>query len=248
MASSRRSCRNHPNIFCYICGEYTLEKNRKPVTDFVTRVYLGYFGVKLADQDKIWAPHIVCKTCTEHLRQWTSGNRSGLKFGIPMVWREPRNHHDDCYFCLVNIIGINRNNRSKWTYPDLDSARRPYPHSDEVPIPTFSCLPELPENEDLSHMSDDIQDNRSEESDSDFAGPSSTAQNFNQHELNDLIRDLNLSKESSKLLASRLKEKNLLDSETKITFYRNREKNLLPFFSENDQLVFSHHVGYPHDG
>lgn len=235
MTSSRRSCKNHPDVFCYICGEYTLKENRKLVTDFVKRAYLGYFGVKLGDQDKSWAPHTVCKTCTEHLRQWTNGNRS-LKFGVPMVWREPKNHHDDCYFCLVNITGINRNNRSKWTYPDLDSARRPCPHSDEVPIPAFSCLPELSENE--SHMSVDTQANRSDESDSDFVGPSTAAQNFNQHELNDLIRDLNLSKESSELLASRLKEKNLLESGTKITFYRNREKNLLPFFSENNKLVF----------
>ena len=91
-------------------------------------------------------------------------------------------------------------------------------------------------------MSDDMQANRREESDSDFAGPSSTAQNFNQDELNDLIRDLNLSKESSELLASRLNEKNVLASGTKITFYRNRQKNLLPFFSENNQLVFCNDV------
>ncbi|GBL92366.1 hypothetical protein AVEN_174668-1 [Araneus ventricosus] len=51
-----------------------------------------------------------------------------------MVWREPQNHFDDCYFCLVNINGINRNNRSKWTYPDLVSARRPDPHSELEPI------------------------------------------------------------------------------------------------------------------
>ena len=60
-----------------------------------------------------------------------------------MVWREPKNHVDDCYFCMVNITGINRNNCSKWTYPDPPSARRPSPHSHEVPIPTFHQLPEL---------------------------------------------------------------------------------------------------------
>ena len=86
-----------------------------------------------------------------------------------------------------------------------------------------------------------MEGSKSDRSDSDFAGPSSTAQKFNQPELNDLIRDLNLSKESSELLASRLKEKNLLDSETKVTFYRNREKNMIPFFSENNKLVFCSH-------
>lgn len=82
MSSSRRSCVHHPDIFCYICGEYTLLENRKTISDFVKRAYLGYFGVKLGDQDKTWAPHIVCKTCTEHLRQWTTGKRKSLKFGV----------------------------------------------------------------------------------------------------------------------------------------------------------------------
>ena len=52
MAISRRSCVNHPNVFCYICGKFTLKSSRKPISDFVKRAYLGYFGVKLGDQDK----------------------------------------------------------------------------------------------------------------------------------------------------------------------------------------------------
>ena len=66
--SSRRSCVNDSNNFCYICCEYTFEYNRKLVTDFVKQAYLAYFEVKLGDQDKSWAPHIACKTCIEHLR------------------------------------------------------------------------------------------------------------------------------------------------------------------------------------
>ena len=85
---ARRSCRNKPDVFCYICGEYTIAPNRKPVTSFLTRAYHAYFGIKLADQDKAWAPHIVSKVCIETLRRWTNGKRS-LNFGIPMVLREP---------------------------------------------------------------------------------------------------------------------------------------------------------------
>lgn len=236
MSSSKRSCVNHPDVFCYICGEYTLKENRKNISDFVKKAYVGYFGVRLGDQDKTWAPHQVCKTCTEHLRQWTNGKRRSLKFGVPMVWREPKNHVDDCYFCLVNITGINRNNRSKWTYPDLVSARRPVPHSEEVPIPTFHQLPELCEDE--SCPSDQPSDTH--EGDSEYEGMSSIPQRFNQDELNDLTRDLNLSKEASELLASRLNDKNLLERGTKITFYRTRENGLLPFFSQEDNLVFCH--------
>jgi hypothetical protein len=61
--------------------------------------------------------------------------------------------------------------------------------------------------------------------------------------LSDLIRDLNLSKESSALIASRLTEKNVLHSGTKIAFYRSREKDSLPFFTEDNNLVFCNDIG-----
>ncbi|GBM86111.1 hypothetical protein AVEN_167767-1 [Araneus ventricosus] len=141
MSSSRRRCVNHPDVFCFICEECTLKENRKTVCDFVKRVYLVYFGVMVGDQDKTWAPHQVCKTCTEHLRQWTTGKRKSEILHTDCLERT-QNHFDDCYFCLVNITGINRNNRSKRSYPDLVSARLPVPHSEE-PIPKFHQLPEL---------------------------------------------------------------------------------------------------------
>jgi hypothetical protein len=64
-----------------------------------------------------------------------------------VVWRAPKEHFDDCSFCIVNIIGINRNNRNKWSHPDLSSARRPVPHSDLVPVPPFRELQQLSEDE-----------------------------------------------------------------------------------------------------
>ena len=52
---------------------------------------------------------------------------------------------------------------------------------------------------------------------------------FDQAEINDLIRDLNLPKQSSELLASRLQEKHVLHPGTNITFYRNREQEIFRF-------------------
>lgn len=45
-----------------------------------------------------------------------------LPFGVPMGWREQQNHHEDCYFCLTNIKGINRRNKLElciliWSLP-----------------------------------------------------------------------------------------------------------------------------------
>ena len=58
-SSPRRPCLNHPNVFCYICGEYTLQSNRKGVNEFVKCTYLAHFKVMLSDQNKAWAPYIL---------------------------------------------------------------------------------------------------------------------------------------------------------------------------------------------
>src|ERR1044072_4348498 len=142
MASARRSCRNNPDFFCYICGEYKLAMHRKGITSFVKRAYQAYFQVKLDDQDKSWAPHTVCKTCVEYLQRWKKGTKTSLKFGIPMVWREPSDHETDCYFCAIDTTGINRKNRSSLQYPDLPSARRPDAHCEELPVPAGRELPD----------------------------------------------------------------------------------------------------------
>ena len=61
---------------------------------------------------------------------------------------------------------------------------------------------------------------------------------YSQSELNDLIRDLNLPKQSAEVLASRLQEKHLLKAGTSVSFYRNREENLRKYFQSDSQLVY----------
>ena len=204
--------------FCYICGEFKTTDERNRVTEFIQKAYHAYLGVQLGDQDKPWAPRVVCKTCVEHLRQWTQGSRKPLKFGIPMIRREPKNHTNDCYFCAINLTVINKKKRKSLIYPNLSSALRPVAHCDEIPITVFKELANVPnENLDVSfEEQDDLNDN-------DFVPKSSEPILFNQDELSNLIRDLNLSKESSELLASRLNDRNLLQQGTKITFYRTRD-------------------------
>ena len=103
MSSSRRSYRNDPDKFCYICGEYTFKNQRKAITDFVRKIYLAYFKVKLGDQDKPLAPYIFCKACVESLRKWVNGTLKTLEFGVRIVWREPKNHFNECHFCSVDL-------------------------------------------------------------------------------------------------------------------------------------------------
>lgn len=53
---------------------------------------------------------------------------------------------------------------------------------------------------------------------------------FTQSELNDVVRELKLSKNDSEFLASVLQQKNLLTSETKVTYYRSRSDEFLEFY------------------
>ena len=104
-------------------------------------MYYAYFGIKLGDQDKPWTPHVVCKTYVESLRQWTSGTRQSMGFGIAMVWREPTNYVDDCYFCSINVTEVNKKKRKSLSYKSFPSVIQPVGHSADIAIPDLiSCL------------------------------------------------------------------------------------------------------------
>lgn len=243
MASNiRRKCQNDPDSFCYICGSYIFSTERKrEINSFVKKAYFEYFGVKLGDQSKYWAPHVVCNMCMTNLRQWSCGKRASMGFGIPMVWREPKNHHDDCYFCLSDVKGYNKKTRRAIVYPDLPSARRPVPHGGDVPLPSpqsksmdQSSSSETSENEDNNCGRDYVPPRHSD--------ATSPPQLFSQAELNDLVRDLNLSKESAEVLGSTLKSKNLLATGTTFSWYRHREEEFTSFYSTEDLLVYCNDV------
>ena len=72
---------------------------------------------------------------------------------------------------------------------------------------------------------------------------SNQPQLFDQKELNDLIRDLNLSKESSEVLASWSKDKNLLDKDTNVTLYMNRDAKFISLFDL--ELVYCSDIKLP---
>ena len=207
MASARRSCRNKPNVFHDICGEYTIAPNRKLITSFIMRAYHAYFGIKLADQDKAWVPHMMCKACTETLHGWTNKKRN-LNFGIPMIWRELTNLVIDCYFCAVDVTGINRKNWGSLKYPDLQSARCPVAHCDEIPVLIFGELPDI-NDKDASSVEG--------HEDGEVVLEDDAPHPFSQKELNDLVHNLSLSTDSAELLASRLKEKKKPSSLTVLT-------------------------------
>ena len=174
-----------------------------------------------------------------------------------MVWREPRNHADDCYFCLTNITGFNASSRKKFKYPNLLSTMRPVPHSDDLLVPT------PPVNKDFLSSSDEEMPSREdstelislEDIESTYSGTSGNEPHWiTQEDLNDLAHDLYLSKQQSELLASRLKQWNLVQEDVRITSFRNRNKALASFFDMEKKLFYCTNIpglftslGLPHN-
>lgn len=130
---------------------------------------------------------IACRACVNHRSEWKNEKRSsGLPFAIPLLWREPKGHGNDCYFCHANIQGITVKTWITLQYSDIPSAIRPLPQSDGllVSVP----LAEHKLNPDSDSNSTAIDDETSE------------LIPCKQEALHSLIRYLNLCKENAKLL------------------------------------------------
>ena len=154
--------------------------------------------MKMGDQDKSWAPHFCCGSCRSALEGWMRGNRKCMPFAIPRIWKEPNNPYDNCYFCMVDIFKYkNTKDRKKIVYPSIPSSIAPVNHGAELPIShplkTHAILSTLSED----HNADFEVDTNCSNKDPHFP---------NQDELDDLSRDLGLTKAKAEILSSRLKE------------------------------------------
>ncbi|KAK9881157.1 hypothetical protein WA026_014507 [Henosepilachna vigintioctopunctata] len=95
----------------------------------------------------------------------------------------------------------------------------------------------------LEIQEDELSDDRSDHSDKDFeVEDDSVRRGFNQNELNNLVRDLGLSKKASELLASRLYEKFQLEQGAKVSYLRSRESAFQHFFRSADRFVYCHNL------
>ncbi|KAK1803906.1 hypothetical protein P4O66_003848 [Electrophorus voltai] len=178
-----------------------------------------------------------------------NGKRKSMPFAISMVWREPSNHITGCYFCMVPPVSGGITKKKKWTiaYPNIPSAICCSAWQRTVPKPPTEV------SNDPSHDDDDDGDEMTlefpgpstsddhQETNPDFSqGASSAPHRITQEELNNLVRDLELSKSKSlgKFLGSRLQQWNLLQENVRVILYRKRHLQLEPFFRKVDKLVF----------
>ena len=80
MSKQRRQCVNNPDLFCYICGDNTLKRSQNPVTEFIQKTYLAYFGISIRIQDEARASHIVCKALDKKVK-----NKNEIWFSYDMA-------------------------------------------------------------------------------------------------------------------------------------------------------------------
>ena len=239
-----RVCVNSPDNFCYICGEFTVSSRKRALTTKTRKAYHQYFGCKVGDQDKPWAPHICCNSCVTNLNEWLKKKRKRMPFAVPMIWREPKDHINDCYFCLTPPLkkGYNKKKKNSIQYPNIPSALRPVSHSAELPAPE-PCIKSSDEAESMGDSSSCNSESCSLKQD-EFVENASTSEPhlINESELNDLVRDLDLPISEAELLGSRLKQWGLLEKGVNVSSFRTRQQSFAQFFSMTEGLVFCNDV------
>ncbi|KAL7868474.1 hypothetical protein SRHO_G00098580 [Serrasalmus rhombeus] len=173
--------------------------------------YKAYFGMPVGDQDN---HGLLISHCKKILEGWYRGEKRAMHFAVPRIWREPTDHSTNCYFCMVDPSKRRTGkNATPVTYPDIPSSIAPV-HCPELPVPTPPYRATPPSEESSrSDTQEDVEDH-------DFSSCADEERKPyypNQKDLNDLIRDLGLTKSNAELLTSRLKQWNLLDESVQVT-------------------------------
>ena len=154
-----------------------------------------------------------------------------MPFAVPMLWREQSDHATDCYFCMTNIKRFSRKNKSKISYPVCRSAIKSVPHD-----------PDLPEKEDTLSVDEGASTSTESKEDLIESDPSFQHESapllINQERLNDLVRDLYLSKKNAEVLGSRLQQWNLLEPGTTISSFRIRNQSLTRYYASEENICY----------
>ena len=114
-----------------------------------------------------------------------------------MMWHERSDHVTDCYFCMTNIRGFSRKNKSKISYPVCKSAIKLVSYNSDM-------LVSYPLTEKKDTLSVDERASTGIESEEDLIKSDPPFQQesappfIKQERLNDLVGDLYLSKEKQK--------------------------------------------------
>ena len=185
---------------------------------------------------------------TRTLEDWLRGEKraTGMHFAIPRIWREPSDYHTDCYFCMVDQTKRRKGKIAPpIKHPDIPLLIGPFPHN------TSDLFAPQPLSRDQSCPEE------ASSKDSEKEGAQSSAfvmrrprrlgnkkcPNYpNQEDINDLIREMALTKSNAELSIFRLKQWDLLDDSVRITYQRKSHRGFPTFFSFSDSLCYCHDI------
>ena len=227
-----------PRQLLLCLSEYTLPAHHVQLNSRIRYAYKHYFECQVGDQDKKWALHICCNRCRTSLLFWLDGKRKQMPFVVLMVLREQSDHVTDCYFCMTNIKEFSqKNNFLKISYPVCRSAIKPVSHDPDLPAPQAPTEKKhiLSVDEGASTSTESEEDLI--ESDPSFQHESAPLL-INQERLNDLVRDLYLSKENAEVLGSRLQQWNLLEPETTTSSFRIRNQSPARYYASAENICY----------
>ena len=147
-----------------------------------------------------------------------------------MVRRKPKGHGKQCYFCSCVVDGYNVKNMHKF---NILTCHVPCDQFLMGQVSQFHSLPPRV----LETVKDSVSekswcDSRLTESSEFECDDDQQPQPFNQAELNDLVRDLNLPKVFALNLGSRLKATRMLSTDTTFAGYKHRENEYIRFFAK----------------
>lgn len=138
-----------------------------------------------------------------------------------MIWMHPVNHATECYFCICKPFGFG--DKKKWIYPTVSTRGFGLRTTFTVPL---SLQKQRSENtEDKCEMNEyEIERN---------------PRLFSQSDVDDLVRELELTKHKAQLLVSRLKERCFLEPNVKSTIYRKRHEKFATYYSIEEDICVS---------
>ena len=122
-------------MFCYFCEEFIVKAQKRTITQEIKKIYKLYFDCLLGDQNKLWASHFICTARSSGLRDWYNNRKKSMRFAIPVIWRESKDHLPDCYFRKVNVTENSAKNKHKVVYSNLNSVMWSVPYTEYLPIP-----------------------------------------------------------------------------------------------------------------
>jgi hypothetical protein len=117
-------CVNNSYFFCYIFGQFTLGFQKRTIMPTIKMAYELYFGCKIGDQYKLWAPIFIVQRVL-----WTSETTS---YGISRAHCFKGTDRSYLIAKFAWLIFFNKYQQKRpIEYPNQPSALRPVAHSEE---------------------------------------------------------------------------------------------------------------------